>query len=253
MNRRLDPVQVLDEGNDPALVEELVLLVVALVLDEDAQAAVQERQLAEPLGQHVEAEVDGLEHGGVRLECDARPSFGGGARFLERRQGFATLVGLLVHLAVALDLDLEVLRQRIDDGQADAVQAAGDLVGALVELAAGVQLGEHDLGSRQLLGGVDVNGNAAAVVDHGDAVVDVDGDLDAVALAGERLVDGVVDDLVDEVMETSLGGVSDVHAGALPDSFQPLENLDLVGLVVGPGRSSHYVKVVSGRVDVGGS
>ena len=190
-------------------------------------------------GQQVEAEIDGLEHRRIRLEGDACTPFLGGARFLERRQGLAALVGLLVHLAVALDLDLEVFRQGIDDGQPDAVQAAGDLVGALVELAAGVQLGEHDLGGRQLLGGVDVNGNAAAVVDHGDAVVDVDGDLDAVALAGERLVDGVVDDLIDEMMETPLGGVSDVHAGALPDGFQPLENLDLVGFVIGTGRSNH--------------
>ena len=185
MNRRLDPVQVLDERNDPALVEELVLLVVALVLDEDAQAAVQERQLPEPLGQHVEAEVDGFEHRRIRLEGDARTPFLGGARFLERRQGLAALVGLLVHLAVALDLDLEVLRQGIDHRQPDAVQSARDLVGALVELAAGVQLGEHDLRGRQLLRGVDVDRNSAAVVDHGDAVVDVDGDLDAIALAGE--------------------------------------------------------------------
>jgi hypothetical protein len=34
--------------------------------------------------------------------------------------------------------------QRVDDGDADAVQAAGDLVGVVVELAAGVQDGEDD-------------------------------------------------------------------------------------------------------------
>ena len=41
-------------------------------------------------------------------------------------------------------------RQRVDDRHADAVQAARDLVGVLVELAAGVQLGEDDFGRRAL-------------------------------------------------------------------------------------------------------
>ena len=40
-----------------------------------------------------------------------------------------------------------------------------------------------------------------AVVDDGDRVVGVERDLDEVVAARERLVDGVVDDLVDEVVE----------------------------------------------------
>jgi hypothetical protein len=92
-----------------------------------------------------------------------------------------------VHLpgeAVAPDLDVELLRERVDAAHAHAVQAAGDFVGGSVELAAGVQLGEHHLHGRHLLavGQVHhVDGDAAAVVDHGDGVVDVDGDVDFLA------------------------------------------------------------------------
>jgi hypothetical protein len=50
---------------------------------------------------------------------------------------------------------------------ADAVQAAGDLVAVVVELAAGVQDGEHDLG-RRTAALVHVHRNAAAVVDDRD-------------------------------------------------------------------------------------
>ena len=58
----------------------------------------------------------------------------------------AALVGLGTRVAVAADLDVEALGQRVDDRHADAVQAAGDLVAAAVaELAAGVQDGQHDL------------------------------------------------------------------------------------------------------------
>ena len=60
----------------------------------------------------------------------------------------AALVALLVDLAVAPDLEVERLGQRVDHRDADAVQAAGDLVAVVVELAAGVQHGQHDLGRR---------------------------------------------------------------------------------------------------------
>ena len=71
-----------------------------------------------------------------------------------------------VLLAVAPDRQLEPARQRVDDRDADAVQAAGDLVGVLVEFSAGVQLGHDDLGRRDAFALVDVGRDAAAVVAH---------------------------------------------------------------------------------------
>ena len=46
---------------------------------------------------------------------------------------------LAVELAAARDFDFELVRQRVDDGNADAVQAAGGLVDLGIELAAGMQ------------------------------------------------------------------------------------------------------------------
>ena len=63
----------------------------------------------------------------------------------------ALLVVLPPDLAVAVDLGLQPLRQGVDDRHADAVQAARDLVGVVVELAAGVRLGQDDL-QRALVG-----------------------------------------------------------------------------------------------------
>jgi hypothetical protein len=71
-------------------------------------------------------------------------------------------------------------------------------------------------------------GDATAVVDHLDRAVALDGDRDGVAEAGERLVDGVVDDLVDQVVQTPGTGRTDVHARALAHGLEPLEHLDVV-------------------------
>ena len=145
----------------------------------------------------------------------------------------AALVTLLIDLPVAPDLDVQRLRQRVDDGDADAVETAGDLVGAvfLVELAAGVEHRQHDFGGG-LAALVDIDRNAAAVVDHRDGVVDVERDVDLGRVAGERFVDRVVDDLVDEVVQPLRPGGADVHGWPLADGFQPFEHLDLVGAVV---------------------
>ena len=56
---------------------------------------------------------------------------------------------LAVDLAVARDLGDEPLGERVHDRDADAVQAARDLVAVAAELPAGVQLGQDDLERRQ--------------------------------------------------------------------------------------------------------
>ena len=56
-------------------------------------------------------------------------------------------------------------------------------------------------------------------------------DDDARAVAGHRLVDGVVDDLPDEVVEAGQAGGADVHARALAHRVEPLEDLDVLGAV----------------------
>jgi hypothetical protein len=111
------------------------------------------------------------------------------------------------------------------------VQAARDGVSTAAELASGVQDGEHDLDCGTTLRLVDVDGDATAVVSDADAAIGQDRHVDVRGVPCERLVDGVVDDLVDEVMQPAGSGGSDVHAGPFAYRFEALENLDVVGAV----------------------
>ena len=59
---------------------------------------------------------------------------------------------------------------------------------------------------------------------------------------GERLVDRVVDDLVDHVMQArAVIGVADIHAGPLAHRVEAFEDLDRLGVVGGllAGRFGH--------------
>ena len=113
---------------------------------------------------------------------------------------------------------------------ADAVHTHGLLEGSRVELTAGVQLGNHihHLSER----------DAASEVAHGHGPVLVDGDVDALAIAHRELVDGVVDDLFQEDVDTvtlpfAIAQAADVHTGTPPDVFVPLQGNDVFLTVVG--------------------
>ncbi len=125
-------------------------------------------------------------------------------------------------MAVAAHVDGQPLRAGVDDGRADAVQTAGHLVAGVLaaELAAGVQDGIDDGDGGQTGIGLDVHGDAAAVVgDLNDVILDLD--LNVVAVAGQRFVDGVVHDLVDQMMQAALTGGADIHAGRLRTASRP--------------------------------
>jgi hypothetical protein len=224
-------VDVGDEVADPALGVELVaLLALALVEEDDPKAAREERGLAQALHERLQREVDLLEDLGVGQERDRRAGVAlvGLAGDLDVGQRDAALELLAVDVAVALHLRDEPLRQRVHDRDADPVQAAGDLVAVAAELAAGVELGQDDRQRREALLLDHLHGDARATVRDGDRVVRMEDDLDVVVPAGEGLVDGVVDHLVDEMMEPAGPGRADVHPGPQPDGLEALQNGDVL-------------------------
>lgn len=128
------------------------------------------------------------------------------------------------------------------------MESARHRVRALLELAARVQHGQRHFGRRLFLCGVHAGGNAASVVHHGDAAVDVDRHLDGFAEPGHVFVDAVIDDFVDEVMQPVHAGAADIHGRPLPDGIEPFENFDLIRAVtIGFGFGGVVLLVVLGH------
>ena len=112
------------------------------------------------------------------------------------------------------------------------MQTTGDLVAVAAELAAGVQNGENNLQCRNTHLRMDADRDAASVVAYPNDIVRLDRDLDMGTIAGERLIDGVVDNLVYEMMQAARRGRTDVHAWTHSDRLQTLQDLNLA-LIVG--------------------
>src|SRR6266487_3271150 len=237
MGPAFDGIDVIDECEDRLVVAAVILedvpAPVDLVDDDDPQPGVQERELAEPLGEGVVVELDGLKDLGVRTERDDRARALGWADDLEVRRFLPAGEPHPILFGVPPHADLEPFAQAIHDGQADAVQAARHAVHLSFELPAAVHPRQDELDAGHAIFRMDVHRDAASVVRDGHGSVRVEGDLDVLAEARHRLVDRVVDDLVDEVVEAPCVDAPDVHRRAFSDRLQALENLDLPGVVRG--------------------
>ena len=227
-------VEELDEVDDAAFVAELLHVGsrLALVGQHDLEVLIEERRLLQTVVQRIEIVDAGLEDLVVGPEGD------GGARRLRCAHDLHLLDGLaarefhLVDAAVAADLYDHALGQGVDDGDAHAVQAARDLVGRVIELTASVQDRHDDLERRDLFDRMLVDGDAAPVIDDRDGVVGVDRHLDLGAETGHGLVDGVVNDLPHQVMQTAGARRTDIHARALTNGLETFENLNLAAIVI---------------------
>jgi len=110
------------------------------------------------------------------------------------------------------------------------VQAAGDLIAAaLAELGASMQGGHHYFQSGPLLLGVHINGYATTIVSDFDDIAGVDDQVDSVTLPSEDLINGIVNDLANDMMQTTDASVADVHSGMSAHGIQPFEYLNLFG------------------------
>ena len=140
-------------------------------------------------------------------------------------------------VAVAAHLGDEPLGEGVDDRYPHSVQAPGDGVGALFELATRMEGGEDGGEGRLFRLLVDVHRDAPAVVRHPHAPVGEERHFDLGAVAGHRLVDGVVHHLPHQVVQTPRPGGTDVHAGPSTHRLEALQDGDVLGPVrVGSAR-----------------
>ena len=205
---------------------------IALVAQLNVHAGVEECLLAQTALEYgIVVDRCLLKNQRVCLEAHLGALDGGLADDLELVDDLAALIALEVDVFAVADLDLQPFGQRVDDRRTYAVQTAGHLVAAAAELAAGVQNGKDDRDRRQTGLAVDADGNASAVVGDANDVALLYYHVNFGAVACERLVDGVIDDLIHQMVQTARSGRTDVHARALAHRFESFEHLYLVGAV----------------------
>ena len=104
------------------------------------------------------------------------------------------------------------------------MQSAGDLIRIRIEFAAGVQHRHHDFRRRSLFLLVNVGRDTAAVIDDRNRIVHVDRYLDRIAVACEGLVNRIINNFVNQVMQTDVARRADIHRRTLADGVASFKN-----------------------------
>ncbi|MNC19049.1 hypothetical protein D3C75_669740 [compost metagenome] len=140
-------------------------------------------------------------------------------------------VFLLVSMAVALNGHYYLLGQCIYDGNTYAVQTAGNLITAAAEFTSGMQDSHYNFKRGFLQLHILADRNTPPVINYSNTVIFMNNHLNPVAKTCQRLIDTVIDNLPDQMMQTLGAGRADVHAGTLPDRFQPFKHLNLALII----------------------
>ena len=148
------------------------------------------------------------------------------AHDLDGSEGLAFGIFLDVDLALTVDLGDQAVGKGVHAGNADSVETTRNLITVLVEFASGVKDGHDDLKGGTMLLGMHARGDASAIVLNPYGIVGEDRYLYLVTVTGHGLVDTVVDHLVDQMVETALAYVADVHRRPLPNRLKSFQNLD---------------------------
>src|ERR1700722_15089670 len=109
-------------------------------------AAIEQRKFAQTLGEDVVMKLDIRKHFGAWQETDGCSALLRGLESAQRIKRLTEMVFLLVLMTVAVDGQPQVIRQCVDHRYAHAVQSAGNLVGVVVELSAGMKDRHHHFG-----------------------------------------------------------------------------------------------------------
>ena len=147
--------------------------------------------------------------------------------------GFAMVERNLIFLAIATHAHNNLSGKRIHNRNAYTVQAAGNLITFAAEFTTCMEDGEYNLDGWDFFLGVLVYGNAAAIVDNGDGVVLMDGNLNVVTIASKSFIYCVVYNLVHQMVKAARTGRTDIHTRALAHCFKAFQDLNVLAAVVG--------------------
>ena len=227
---------LVDEGdklpNAPLIVHGLLpLLSSPAVRHQDAHPGIEESLLPHTLMEGIIVVYRVLEHLWVRLKYYFSTSVIRLADHLHLLGNCSPGKLHFIDLTVFVHPHLQPLGKGVDHRRAHPMKTAGYLISAAAKLSSGVKHGIHHLqsGPSGLL--LDVHRNAPAIVRDPNHIPVQNLHGDVVAVARQGLINGVIHDLIHQMMETRGRGGSDIHARTLPDRFQPLQHLDFRSIV----------------------
>ena len=240
VNHIAGSVQELNKLLNASLVAELVALVAPFIADANANTTVQERKFLETFCQGVVEELGVWENLRIGLEGGLCAPFGRHSGIAHWTRCNPALIRLRRNLAIAVNLHLAPLREKIHNRHTDAVQSTRSLISLLIELATELENRHHTLQGADIashfLGKVCVafDRDTPTVVLDRHRTIGIDENGNHLRELRHRFIDGVVHNFIHQVVQSLERGVPDVHPRPGTDVLQIVEELQILRVVIGP-------------------
>ena len=111
------------------------------------------------------------------------------------------------------------------------MQAAGNLVGRVVEFTAGMQGGHDQFQGRNLFRGMHIHRNTPSVIFNRYRVVFVNRHPYSFTVAGQGFVNTVVDNFPDEMVKSFNCGIAYIHGRSFSDGLETVQYFYLIGII----------------------
>ena len=159
-------------------------------------------------------------NGGTGLPC---LTYDGKQTVYQIQNGIPPFIAVFVNTATGLDSYCQSCRQSIYYRGTYAVQTAAGLICGIVEFTAGMQSRKYQtLRADPFF--VHTHGNTTTVIFHGCGAVGFQCHLYRITISGQMLVHRVINDLVDQMIQSLGGDAADIHSGSFSYRFQTFQN-----------------------------
>ena len=213
------------------LVEPLVFLAGLLLQKGHRQSRAKNRLGTKVVAQAADRKIGTVKIFGVRRELQAGTGVALAYGINHFQLGGFVTVGERhpMHLTIPLDGHFQMRGQGIDHGNTHTVQTTGEVVVALGEFTTGVQPGKDKLHPGQSFFLVQIDRHAPTVVLHTQGIVAVQHHINPPGVAGEGLVNAVINDFLGQVVGPRRVGI---HPRALAHRIKTAQDFNGIGVVL---------------------
>ena len=131
-------------------------------------------------------------------------------------------IAIMIHISTLTNFHIHIRRKRIHYRRSDSMQSSTCLISIVIEFSSCVQRRKYNAGSRYSLR-MHANRNSTSVVLYRTGTICLKGDPDFIAGTRQMLIYRIIDNLIDQMIESFGRGTSDIHSRTFPDCFKSFQ------------------------------
>ena len=214
-------INIIYKFNDTATkVEGFSFTTFAFITQGNGDAFIQERKLTNTHTQSFVAINQFGENGSVRFEVNGSTGFSSVTFYIKLGSSFALFKSNAIAFTATTNFYIHAFRKCVNASYTYAVQTAGNFITAIAKFTTGVENGHNNFNCRFAFFFHHINRNTTTIIAYGNTVIFVDDYTNVVTIACQSFVDTVIDNFINQMMQTTSRGTTNIHCRSFTYCFQ---------------------------------